>query len=276
MDEENDFWDKLPEERKESISGCLNRFVGFAQKISTFDPEKESNPKSKRDELENGIVACYKDSYNIFLMDFRIYFLEKEIRNIDSKEYANEAKKNLEEIISQKDQVDKIVRSMQEASAEKGVSIYAGIFQEEAERNKKTARNWLIASIFAFVCLIGGLTLIFTKLLITISGTGIAELDVESVFTRILLISFASIGLYQMLKNYNANMHQYSLNKHRENSLKTFRTFVDSTNDTEIKDAVLIQATKSIFEAGETGYVSKKAGDNTFEIISKLFRKGDE
>lgn len=62
-------------------------------------------------------------------------------------------------------------------------------------------------------------------------------------------------------------MHLYTLNKHRENSLKSFQAFVQATTDPKTKDAVLLQATRSIFESGDTGYItSKEATVSGFEI----------
>jgi len=93
---------------------------------------------------------------------------------------------------------------------------------------------------------------------------------------KILLLSFFSVVFYQIARNYNANMHLYTLNKHRENSLRAFQTFVTSTDDPQTKDTVLTQATKAIFEAGNTGYVSSKEGSSsaleTVKIIDQFKR----
>lgn len=51
-----------------------------------------------------------------------------------------------------------------------------------------------------------------------------------------------------------------SYTEHRRNSLASFQAFAESTKDPKIRDAVLMQATRAIFEAGETGYVSSKDG----------------
>ncbi len=58
------------------------------------------------------------------------------------------------------------------------------------------------------------------------------------------------------------------------NSLESFQAFVDATKDEKTEDAVLIQTTKSIFEAGDTGYVSSKdntiTGMETIKIVDQL------
>ena len=71
-------------------------------------------------------------------------------------------------------------------------------------------------------------------------------------------------------------MHQYSLNKHRANSLRTFKVFYESTDAPEIKNAILLAATKAVFESGDTGYVAKKDSSISPEIVTTIFGKKQE
>ena len=66
-------------------------------------------------------------------------------------------------------------------------------------------------------------------------------------------------------------MHLYTVNKHRENSLKTFQSFVKSTEDKKIQDVILTQATKAIFEVGDSGYLSSKEKTIRGLEITKIF-----
>ena len=72
-------------------------------------------------------------------------------------------------------------------------------------------------------------------------------------------------------------MHLYTLNKHRENVLRTFESFVKSTDDPKIKDALLKEAAKAIFITGDTGYLSRKEGEkegwDLIQIINDLTKK---
>ena len=104
------------------------------------------------------------------------------------------------------------------------------------------------------------------------------QVSLQIFLAKILLLSFFSVVFYQIVKNYNANMHLQTVNRHRENSLKSFQSFVESTDDAKIKDTVLIQATKAIFETGETGYISTKGNGitsmETIKIVSSSELRG--
>ena len=76
--------------------------------------------------------------------------------------------------------------------------------------------------------------------------------------TKLLIFSFLSIVFYQMIKNYNVNMHLYTTNLHRSNSLMTFPTLLAKAKTAAVKETVLLQVTKCIFEASDTGYLSIK------------------
>jgi hypothetical protein len=69
-------------------------------------------------------------------------------------------------------------------------------------------------------------------------------------------------------------MHLHTLYKHKEVSLLTFKAFVEGAEDPKIKDAILLQATKSIFDIGDTGYLSSKestvTGFETIKIVENL------
>jgi hypothetical protein len=64
------------------------------------------------------------------------------------------------------------------------------------------------------------------------------------------------------------------INRHRQNALRTFETFVASTTQPQVKDAVLLETTKAIFAPQSSGY-SKGGGDapptpQFFEIFRSL------
>jgi len=73
-------------------------------------------------------------------------------------------------------------------------------------------------------------------------------------------------------KNYNAHRHNFVVNKHRQNSLKTFETFVKAANDD--------LETNSIFSSQASGYLSKENDSNSqnkfIEIIRKVVSSGKD
>ena len=75
-------------------------------------------------------------------------------------------------------------------------------------------------------------------------------------------------------KKYNIQKYLQTECTRNANSLKTFRTFVSGTDTTEIKDAILVSATQSIFTHSETGYLKNQDIKNSTNIIiDKLANK---
>jgi hypothetical protein len=55
-------------------------------------------------------------------------------------------------------------------------------------------------------------------------------------------------------KNYTAHRHNTVLNKHRQNSLATYKALVDAAGDQANRDIVLTTTAESIFGAQATGF----------------------
>ena len=70
-------------------------------------------------------------------------------------------------------------------------------------------------------------------------------------------------------KNYRASMHQYSICKTKEVMLSTFKTFIDASGgDPDLKNAVLLETTKSIFSHIDSGFNNSK--ETNVDLSSKI------
>jgi hypothetical protein len=70
------------------------------------------------------------------------------------------------------------------------------------------------------------------------------------------------------IKNFRANKHNEVLNKHKQNALSTFETFVKTAGeDKSIKNAILLETTHSIFSSQNTGYTSSEKDIESNKII---------
>ena len=70
---------------------------------------------------------------------------------------------------------------------------------------------------------------------------------------KLIILSVFFSALIWAAKNYQAHRHNYVINRHRQDSLSTFEGFVSAAgDDTETKNAVLLQATQSIFASQST------------------------
>lgn len=270
-----DFWEYLTEEKRNSYKSHLKRFLDAVKRIESFNPSTMGNPQDERNNIASQIKNSYNDFFEHWFPRLRLFVLEKEFSSKKVESLVAQAQSDLAAIAKQKQQGEDILKAMQEASATTGVSAFATVFGDQADKHGKSARIWLIVAVIAALGIGGFLYWIFSELVASIQADVQIAVSLQVFFAKILLLSFFSVIFYQIVKNYNANMHLQTLNRHRENSLKSFRSFVESTDDPKIKDVVLIQATKAIFEAGETGYISNKGESVTSMDTIKIVEQAN-
>jgi hypothetical protein len=76
-----------------------------------------------------------------------------------------------------------------------------------------------------------------------------------------------SVGFYlanHFARRFYAEKHLYNLNTQRQNALNSHKKILDSVqatdseNEKEIRNAILLELTKAIFENKDTGYIKQK------------------
>ena len=145
---------------------------------------------------------------------------------------------------------------VQNQLAKKPISQYKQIFAEQAKKHQKMAWVWLGVT--------GALTFVFGAIFMWLLQELKPEGDNLSLILRNLLtkgffLSLIYLLLHRCIKNYTAEKHLETVNRHRQNALDTFDAFVAaSEGDRETRDAVLLAATNCIFDANQSGYLSAK------------------
>lgn len=162
--------------------------------------------------------------------------------------------------------IDKAIETVRNVAAEAGVTQTSRYFKEEAHEHLITSRLWLTATFFMIIALIA-FSLWGTQLLNWL-GTTEPALDAHNIIQikylaqKGLVVFSIIFALFLCVKNFGASRHNYVVNKHRNNALSSFQAFSTSASDEQTKNAVLIQATQSIFSPQPSGYV-KTDGDNS-------------
>ena len=90
--------------------------------------------------------------------------------------------------------------------------------------------------------------------------------------SRLLVLSVIFFGIAWSASNFKSHKHNEVINRHRQNALRTFETFVKATEEKETKDAVLLAATKSIFEGQSSGYLSSEHDQVPSSTIIEILR----
>ena len=191
------------------------------------------------DELENQVNATVAEA---------VQNSNAEVDRINAEAEAKEAERQQE--------FANLKLRMQNQLAETSVSHHKKIFEEQADKHYKSAQRWLGATIgFSFV-----FGFIFWLLLQDLEPAGSdLSLVLQNLFTKGFFLSLIYLLLHRCIKNYTAEKHLETVNRHRQNALDTFDAFVDAAEgDRETRDAVLLAATNCIFDANQSGYLSAK------------------
>lgn len=105
--------------------------------------------------------------------------------------------------------------------------------------------------------------------------------DVSSVANAIQFISSKILILFLLIMAtlwcgniYKATKHQAAANKFKGNSLKTFQAFVKATDDDSIRDAVLVETTRAIFNETTTGYLNYDSSTEKSTKVVEVIRTG--
>lgn len=161
-------------------------------------------------------------------------------------------------VTREQEQLAAIVAAARAAAAEVGVSKHAGLFAEEAKSHEESAGRWLKAT-----ALSAGVTLLAVVLNFLLVSTMPAQVSgavlVQISLAKILLFSLLLTSTLWCGRVYRVARHNAIVNKHRQNALSSFETFVEGSKDEQTRNAVLLHAAQSIFAPQSSGFTS---GDN--------------
>lgn len=156
---------------------------------------------------------------------------------------------------------------------EVGVSFHASHFQTEAGSNQAASWAWLGAMI-----VIGGFTAWYALVELTAALSVLPDKAtmgqvVNFTVVRLIVVSLLMFAIGFCSRNYSASLHNFVVNQHRANALQSFLTFEEAAQKPETKDAVLLEATRSIFSPQSSGYVKgvrePQAGGPVIEILRR-------
>ncbi|GGH64282.1 hypothetical protein [Phaeocystidibacter marisrubri] len=181
-----------------------------------------------------------------------------------------------------------LVKEYENKGAKLTAKDYARVYGGEADKRKRIAAGWMIASIMLAIttfCLLTGvydgslLTDELDKFYTDIKAHGAENLDISTYLTyrtvsRIAMISLLVFAFTFTLKQFNINLHNSIINRRRENALNSLEVFLTSTVQEDIRGAVLLEISKSIYSPTSTGYINDKGESNpSFIELTRLLSK---
>ena len=271
-------WSGVPLETINPIRATVNEVAADLVRMRKFDALKGQNPKADHTAIMTGLRERHRALYER-VAPVLAHFGASSAVLARMHEAADEALLRLTEAKTQAEtfleEMRGIVQSAQAAAAQTGVTKHAGLFAAQAREHHSAASRWLIASgaIAAFTAVAVIVAVRFALVGPALDVSRGIQLSVLKVLGFSLLFS----ALVATTRSYRAHRHNYVVSKHRQNALGTFEAFVHAAEgDAATKNAVLLQATQTIFGPQPTGYMTNEPDAPSYPQIAEIARSMTE
>lgn len=254
-----------------SINDVLNQFRGFAITVDS--------PTGRRDEICNNLRNQIDNAYPVITphIPFLAHAHGDVQRNItdlvNSVSRANvlvtEARGDL---ASKRAELDTIVAAAREASVKAGVAHFTHDFADASEANDASAETWL--TITASLALLTAVAAFFS-LFIDLPHDATVPVVINRLSSKLVFLGLLLGATIWCGRLYKAAKHQGAINRHRANALKTFQAFTQAASTEPVREAILMETTRSIFTLTATGYLdgadaSGDGGTKVVEVVKNL------
>lgn len=264
----------LPERTQEETRNSLNQLRRALDAVKKFSSAQHG--ESDRDSRANQLRQSF-DAFKHTVIPYAGYLswasidLEQYRRDLDAltAEARNSVDQSLSELGERKSEADQMLAAIRSAAAETGVSQEAVTFREAAQRYEAVAGRWLLAALAAVVVTV---VAAFALVLVWDVDGQISEAAVlQIVLAKAAVLAVLTYGTVTAVRLYRSNAHLAAVNRHREDALRTFRTFVEGTESGEIKDKVLLAAAHAAFGQTATGLIGERGDSgNALEVLDGI------
>jgi hypothetical protein len=150
------------------------------------------------------------------------------------------------------------------------ISSFSSYFNGESLSHKRAAWGWLAVTGLLFAGVAGAAYWLWYEFGQSLTNPN-ALTPIQSVqlaITKVVILSTLFTAAIACSRIYRAHRHNYVVNQHRRNALRTFQAFVEAPGaDAQTKNAVLLEATKCIFSQQPTGYISSEQDSQPSQIL---------
>ena len=258
----------LPDNIIGEMDSILSKLDSLFNDMRSFELTGRSNPESARDGLVHRAIDIHSHSFSVLAPVLTLALtkstdFQNAISNVQAEIRATEksASKSMQELDEKNTKAQSILESMQEASAEAGVSQQATFFKKEATAHDAETRRWQRITIWASVVLL-------IAALLSLFGSDVAGLSFDDIpnsiqvaLGKLLVFGTLSYGVYLSARNFLANRHNTIVNRHRYNALQTYKALAEAAHTKADQDVVLTHAAACIFGSQPTGF-TKDSGDS--------------
>ncbi len=253
----------LPESVIQKTNDNLSRISGIFSRINNFtisdgDAVSLRDSIAKQFEKETQNLMCAIGIWVPVLAlragEIGDWVAKAEKTSVDT---ANILQETIEYSTRRKKEIDEIVQAIREVAVKAGAAEFTHEFRSEAENVEKRSKRWLWATGFfaASAFILSGLIL-FGLLGEAPTNTWEAVYQLGGRVLAISVLFYAAVWSSRVVL---ANMHLASVNKHRAVSLETLQAFHQAAKDSAVKDAVVLEAARAVYENVPSGYIGRQA-----------------
>jgi hypothetical protein len=203
--------------------------------------------------------------------------IEEQRKSINS--YNDDALELMQSIAKIKDEVEVLLTNTKNASQEIIVAKFGTIYEKLANKHKTSSRLWLTAiAVLIVVTALSAYRLLNDELKFFTQNVDLLQHTAGVLLilgTRLVIFASLFVAIGICIRNFKANKHNEVINRHRQNALNTFETFVlSSGEDKTIKDAILMEVTRTIFSSQNSGFssadIDAESPSKIIEIIKNV------
>jgi len=275
---------RLSTQQLDAIDGAIKILEGLLNKVRNFTLN-QNTPGDVCQTIIKEVQNAYDTVMNPLLLPLAFTAtqatdyakIEREAKGYQTTMKA-EAEKLSEFITNTHAEAQSALDAVKEQAAEAGVSSNAQTFMTQAKLHEGMARKWAVGTIvMSFVTLVAAIVGLVFAIHYHPQGTAAT---IQFVVAKLIVLSTLSFGILWSARNYRAQKHNETLNKHRANALMTFRAFVEGTSDERVQDAILMQAAQAAFSGKSTGFDVSDTDARTInpviEVIGKSLHQGGD
>ncbi len=254
--------DIVPDGEFAGIASVARSVANQLKAIDAFDIQRVENPKGQADSQVQTLKAEVEQFIRVSspylpLLAYRRGNIQAQLAKLEetlakASELYDKGKTSIDDKARQ---IDDALNAARTAAAKAGAAVFTQDFLNEAEKIEDSATTWLTV---AGGCGVGALVLaLISFFLFQPAPNATVTYVVQHTVTKLVVVGGLITAAIWCGSMYRALRHQAAINKHRGNALKTFQAFVEAAGDRqEIKDAVLLETTRSIFAVAPTGFLN--------------------
>lgn len=278
---------EVPKGLLQNLNKFTGHFVAFAKRIREYTLGKDPNfgdhtsivnevqryYQSALDSSRNEEPKNFLPTYNAFIS------LSREPHTEAETEYS-QLKSEAESLIESVKATENALRS---AASKRTVSDYSVIFEHQAKQHsfwrptlkrKNNEPRTGSAERFFLLGVASLCTLIIALFIVEVPPSDNLSVWIPELITKLFILGILTFAARFAFRQYSVNKHLSTINKHRQNTLDSYRLFLESISDEDkgAKDLLMVEVAKAIFDQGDTGFLGGKSADSGSPSVLELTR----